>query len=95
VRPGSSAATAGIQPGDLLISYDGVEVRRGFSAVYERLVQKMGQRVKVVVTRGSENKALEMQVEGQEYQGYKITEVAQPTPDQLKIREIWLKQNNQ
>ncbi|HEX8185665.1 MAG TPA: PDZ domain-containing protein, partial [Blastocatellia bacterium] len=62
VRPGSSAATAGIQPGDLLISYDGVEVRRGFSAVYERLVQKMGQRVKVVVTRGSENKALEMQV---------------------------------
>ncbi|HVG20828.1 MAG TPA: PDZ domain-containing protein [Blastocatellia bacterium] len=95
VHPGTSALTAGLQPGDVLVSFDGVEVRRGFGAVYERLVQKVGKSIKIVVTRGGENKTLEMQVVGREQVGYKITEMPQPTPDQLKVRESWLKVNKQ
>jgi predicted metalloprotease with PDZ domain len=95
VHPGTSAVTAGLQVGDVLVSFDEVEVRRGFGAVYNRLVQKMGQSVKVIVTRGGENKTLEMQVTGKEQPGYKITEVPQPTPDQLRVRESWLKMNKQ
>jgi predicted metalloprotease with PDZ domain len=95
VHPGTSAVAAGLQSGDVLVSFDEVEVRRGFGAVYERLVQKMGQSVKIVVTRGGENKTLEMQVTGREQPGYKITEMPQPTPDQLRVRESWLKTNKQ
>lgn len=93
IHPGSIAATAGLQAGDLLVSFDGVEVRRGLGAVYERLVQKMGQRVKIVVSRVGENKILEAQVTGREQPEYTITEMTQPTPDQLKVRESWLRVN--
>jgi predicted metalloprotease with PDZ domain len=93
VYPGTSAMTAGLRPGDMLVSFDDVEVRRGFGAVYQHLVQKMGQSVKVVVTRGGEKKTLEMQVTGREQAGYKIAEAPKPTPEQMKIRESWLRVN--
>ena len=95
VHPGTAAQQAGLQAGDLLVSFDGVEVRRGFGAVSERLTQKMGQSIKIVVTRAGQNKTLEMQVTGQEQPAYKITEMPQPTPDQLKVRESWLRVNKQ
>jgi predicted metalloprotease with PDZ domain len=95
VHPGASAQAAGIQPGDLLVSFDNVEVRRGFGAVFERLGQKMGQTIKVVITRGGVNRTLDMQVTGREQPDYNITEMAQPTPDQLKVRESWLRMNKQ
>jgi predicted metalloprotease with PDZ domain len=93
VHPGTTAVTAGLMAGDLLVSFDDVEVRRGLGAVRERLVQKMGQSVKIVVNRGGENKSLEMEVMGREQPDYKITEMPQPTPDQLKVRESWLRLN--
>ncbi|HEX8091921.1 MAG TPA: PDZ domain-containing protein [Blastocatellia bacterium] len=93
VHPGTSALTAGLRAGDVLVSFDDVEVRRGFGAVYQHLLQKMGQSVKVVVTRGGEKKTLEMQITGREQAGYKISEMPRPTPDQMKVRESWLKVN--
>jgi predicted metalloprotease with PDZ domain len=95
VRPDSPADAAGIQVGDLLISFDGIEVRRGFGAIYRRLVEKVGENVKVVITREGQPNTLEMQVKRQEQLGYKITEMAKPTPDQLKVRESWLRMNQQ
>jgi predicted metalloprotease with PDZ domain len=93
VHPGTSALTAGLRAGDVLVSFDDVEVRRGFGAVYQHLLQKMGHSVKVVVTRGGEKKTLEMQITGREQAGYKISEMPRPTPDQMKVRESWLKVN--
>jgi predicted metalloprotease with PDZ domain len=95
VIPDTPAVKAGFQVGDLLVSYDGIEVRRGFGAVNRHLLQKLGQSVKVIITREGEDKTLELQVIEREQQAYKIIEAPRPTPDQLKLRERWLRMNNQ
>ncbi|MCA1630097.1 MAG: hypothetical protein LC774_07130, partial [Acidobacteria bacterium] len=53
---------------------------------------KIDQTVKLVVKRGAEEKTLEAKVGSRELADCKLVEVAQPTPEQLKIREGWLKQ---
>ena len=91
VHRNSSAAAAGIEAGDVLMSFDGIEVRRGLQAVFELLAKKMGQTVKVNVTRKGESKTVEMKVEGEEQAGYKISELPAATPEQMKVRDRWLK----
>jgi predicted metalloprotease with PDZ domain len=91
VMPGSAAARAGLAPGDVLLTIDGVEVRRGFAAVLERLSQKPGKSVKVSIIREGKNRSIDMVVGSHEETGYRIVEVEQPTPDQLRVREAWLK----
>lgn len=91
VHPNTSAASAGIEAGDVLTSIDTVEVRRGFQGVFDLLSKKMGQTVKVSLTRRGENKTFEMQVQGTELAGYKISEMPAPTAGQMKVRERWLK----
>ncbi|HKS43237.1 MAG TPA: PDZ domain-containing protein [Blastocatellia bacterium] len=91
VHPDSSAATSGIEAGDVLMSFDDVEVRRGFQGVFELLAKKMGQTVKVNLTRKGESKMIEMKVEGEEQAGYKISEMPNANAEQMKVRERWLK----
>jgi predicted metalloprotease with PDZ domain len=91
VHPESSAAAAGIVAGDVLSSVDDIEVRRGFQAIFERLNQKMGQTVKINLIRKGENKTVEMKVEGEEQASYKLFEMPNANPDQIKARERWLK----
>jgi predicted metalloprotease with PDZ domain len=91
VHPDSSAATAGLEAGDVLISVDGIEVRRGFQAVFELLAKKLGQTVKVIITRKGESKTIEMKVEGEEQTSYKISELPAATAEQMKVRDRWLK----
>src|SRR5207253_9153915 len=62
VRPGSTAAAAGLQAGDVLVSVDGVEARRGFTAAYQLLSQRVGKTVKVAIRPGGESKTVEMKV---------------------------------
>ncbi|MEN3335306.1 MAG: hypothetical protein V7641_4671 [Blastocatellia bacterium] len=90
VRPGSTAAAAGLQAGDVLVSFDGVEVRRGFGAVYAALTQKVGKTVKVDFKRAGESHAIEMQVAGDEQAAYRLVEMPSPTPQQRKVRDRWL-----
>lgn len=91
VHPDSSAAAAGIQAGDVLMSFDDVEVRRGFQAVFDLLGKKIGQPVKINLKRNGESKTVEMKIEGEEQQGYKISEMSGATAGQMKVRERWLK----
>jgi predicted metalloprotease with PDZ domain len=90
VRPGSTAAAAGLQAGDVLVSFDGVEVRRGFGAVYAVLTQKVGKTVKVDFKRDGVSKTIEMQVAGDEQAAYRLVEAPSPTPQQMKVRDRWL-----
>jgi S1-C subfamily serine protease len=91
VSPDSSAAAAGLQAGDILVAVDDTEIIRGFGPVWARLVQKVGQPVKLSVKRGGKDQALTMTVASREEQRYKIVELPQPTAEQLKVREAWLK----
>jgi predicted metalloprotease with PDZ domain len=90
VRPGSTVAAAGLQAGDVLVSVDGVEVRRGFGAVYVVLTQKVGKTVKVEIKRDGVSKTIEMQVAGDEHSAYRLVEAPNPTPQQMKVRDRWL-----
>ncbi len=90
VRPDTAAAAAGLQAGDVLVSFDGVEARRGFGAAYELLTQRIGKTVKVAIKRNGESKTVEMPVAGEEEMAYRLVEVSNPTPQQLKVRDRWL-----
>ncbi|HKQ07150.1 MAG TPA: PDZ domain-containing protein [Blastocatellia bacterium] len=90
VRPGTTAAAAGLQAGDVLVSFDGVEARRGFTAAYQLLSQRVGKPVKVTIRRGGESKTVEMMVAADEQAAYRLAEVSNPTPQQLKVRDRWL-----
>jgi predicted metalloprotease with PDZ domain len=90
VHPGSTAAAAGLQAGDVVVSFDGVEVRRGFGAVYAVLTQKIGKTVKVDFKRDGVSKSVEMQVAGDEQATYRLVEMPNPTPQQMKVRDRWL-----
>jgi predicted metalloprotease with PDZ domain len=91
VSPDSSAASAGLRAGDILLAIDEVEVRRGFRGVYERLVEKIDQPVKLSVKRDGKDQTLTMKVAGREEMRYRIVELPEPTAEQMKVREAWLK----
>jgi predicted metalloprotease with PDZ domain len=90
VRRNGAAAEAGLMAGDLLLGIDGVDVNKDVGALAERLNAKIGQTVKVAIKRGEELKSLSMKVGGNDRTQYKITESANATPAQLKVREKWL-----
>jgi predicted metalloprotease with PDZ domain len=90
VHPGSTAAAAGLQAGDVLVSFEGVEVRRGFGAAFALLEQNVGKTIKVAIKRKGESKTIEMEVAGEEQAAYRLVEINNPTPEQLKVRERWL-----
>lgn len=90
VQNGSSAAQAGLRAGDLLLSIDGVEVRRGLRHVREQLMNRIGKRVKATIKRGADDEVLDMEVKAIEGVRYRIVETANPTREQLKVRDGWL-----
>ncbi|HXG65187.1 MAG TPA: PDZ domain-containing protein [Blastocatellia bacterium] len=85
VEPDSAAAKAGLQPGDILLTVDGADIRRA------RIDEKVGQTVKVGIKRGEEDKTLDMLIEGREVASSELVEVTNPTPAQSQVREAWLK----
>lgn len=91
VSRSSSAGEAGLMVGDILLTIGGVEARRGLAAIDEHLGRNIGETVKVNIKRGGADKTLDMHVKSRSFRNYKIVEVAQPTPKQLKVREAWLK----
>jgi predicted metalloprotease with PDZ domain len=89
-RPGSAAAAIGLQTGDVLVTVDGIEARRGLGAVRARLAQKLGQTVQVVIKRRGETMTVELPVEADEQTAFRLVEVPNPSPQQSKVRERWL-----
>lgn len=94
VAPDGAAARAGLAAGDVLVKIDDTSVRAtpgGGISIANALAGKIDQNVKLSVRRGNEEKTLEARVGSREMSDYKLVEVANPTPEQLKLREGWLK----
>ncbi|MEK6325380.1 MAG: PDZ domain-containing protein [Acidobacteriota bacterium] len=91
VVPGGPAAKAGLRPGDILVSVDGLDMQKDLQAVDERLEQRIGRSVKLAIRRGGKDQTLDLEVGSRSEASYKIVELPNPTRDQLKIREAWLK----
>lgn len=86
VDPGSTAAGAGLAVGDLILKVDNTNALR-FGWFEDG---KAGQTVKLTIKRAGEEKELTMTIGSRDEVAYDLVEMAQPTPDQLKIREGWL-----
>ncbi|HZS45567.1 MAG TPA: PDZ domain-containing protein [Blastocatellia bacterium] len=82
----SPAAQSGIEVGDIIASVDG-------NPQWWRsdLSEKIGQTVKASIRRGAIEKTLDLKIGSRDQVNYQITELPSPTPDQLKVREAWLK----
>lgn len=91
VDDGSPAAEAGLEVGDILLTIDGIEVRRGFRDIRRQLAQKIGQTVKVQIKRGDQEETTEMRVQTNDELRFEISEIPQATPEQLKVRQSWLR----
>lgn len=94
IAPDASAARAGLAKGDVITALDDTRLRAtpggGFSLA-NLLQGKIDQTIRLSVKRGTEEKTLEAKVGSRELADYKLVEIAQPTPEQLKVRDSWLK----
>jgi predicted metalloprotease with PDZ domain len=94
LAPDGAGARAGLLAGDVLVKIDDTSLRAtpgGGISIANILQGKIDQTVKLTVRRGNDEKTLEAKVGSRETSDDKLTEVASPTPDQLKVREGWLK----
>jgi predicted metalloprotease with PDZ domain len=91
VDPGGPASKAGLQAGDILVSIDGLDAQKDFQAVMGRLAEKIDRSVKLSIKGAGKDETLDLEVGSRSEAEYKIVELLSPTPDQLKIREAWLK----
>jgi S1-C subfamily serine protease len=92
VPPGSDPRTAPLQEGDLILSIDGQTLEdQGSGAVFRLLNAKSGQNARLRIRRGGEERELEIAVGSVELVDYRIVDSKSRTPEQLKIRESWLK----
>jgi predicted metalloprotease with PDZ domain len=85
------AAKAGLQAGDIVLSFDDVDLRKDPEVLIAGLADRVGKRVKLAIKRGGKDQLIDLQVGTRTEASYKIAALANPTPDQLKIREAWLK----
>ena len=88
---GGAAYKAGLRAGDILVSVDGLDLRKDGQALMERLEQRIGNAVKLAIKRAGKDQSIDMHVGSRSEASYKIVELPNPTPDQLKTREAWLK----
>ena len=92
VPPGSDAATTPLQPGDVILSVDGQTLEgQSNGTVFRLLIEKAGQNIRLRIRRGCEERELEMTAGFVEVVNYRIVDSKSPTPQQLKVRESWLK----
>jgi predicted metalloprotease with PDZ domain len=92
VAPGTNRETARLQQGDLILSVDGQTLEgQGGGTVFRLLNEKSGQNTSLRIRRGGEERDVEIAVASIELVNYRIVESKSPTPEQLKIRESWLK----
>jgi predicted metalloprotease with PDZ domain len=90
--PGSDAGTTPLQVGDLILSIDGQTLEgQGSGTVFRLLNEKAGQNVRLRIRRGGDERELEIAVGSVELVNYRIVDIKSPTPEQLTIRESWLK----
>jgi len=92
VPPGSNAETTPLQAGDVILSIDGQTLEgQGAGTVFRMLVEKSGQKIRLRIRRGDGEEELEMTAGFVEVVNYRIVDGKSPTPEELNIRESWLK----
>jgi predicted metalloprotease with PDZ domain len=93
ITPGSPAEEGGVQLGDMIVTIDEMDVRKAGHALpglKDWLTPKIGQTVDVVIKRNGVDKTLKVKVGSRDEFTLKVSEVSQPTPEQLKIRAGWM-----
>jgi predicted metalloprotease with PDZ domain len=91
ISEGSQAAKAGLRIGDIILSVNGMDLRKDPQALIAKLGENIGHSVKLSIKRGTQDLTIDVKVSTIEDSTYKVVEVPSPTPKQLKIREAWLK----
>jgi len=91
VIAGGQAAKAGLQVGDVVLGADGAELRKDPQALIAKLSEKVGRSAKLSIKRAGQELAIEVEVGTRSDVSYKVSELPNPSPDQVKIREAWLK----
>jgi len=90
--PGSDAATSRLRQDDFIVRVDGQTLEgQPAGTIFRFLNEKLGQNVRLGIRRGGEDRELDMTVKFVELANYRIVESQSPTPEQLKVRESWLK----
>jgi predicted metalloprotease with PDZ domain len=90
--PGFDAATSRLQQDDFIVSVDGQALEgQGAGTVFRLLNERLGRNVQLRIRRDGEERELDIDVGFVELANYRIVEIQSPTPEQLKIRESWLK----
>jgi predicted metalloprotease with PDZ domain len=85
------AAKAGLRAGDIVSSVDGVDLQKDPQTFIQKLGERAGKPVKLAIKRGGKDQTVDLQVGTRSDSTYKVSELPNPTPEQIKIREAWLK----
>jgi predicted metalloprotease with PDZ domain len=90
--PGFDATTSPLQPEDFIVSVAGETLEgQGAGTVFRLLNERLGQNIRLRIRRSGEDRDLDMTVKFVEFANYRIVESQSPTPEQLTVRESWLK----
>jgi len=73
------------------LSVDGVDLRKDPQALIAKVSEKIDQTAKLSLKRGAQEITSDVEVGSRSDSIYKIVELPNPSPDQIKIREAWLK----
>ena len=85
IEPNGAAAAANLRVNDVITKINGQPV---FSAATGGLA---GKDIKLTVTRGGEELEIPMKVGSREFVAFSLVEMPNATPQQMKVREGWLK----
>jgi predicted metalloprotease with PDZ domain len=85
IEPNSPAAAATLRTGDVITLVDGQPI------LSANLGDAAGKDVKLTVTRDGQQLELTMKVGTREFTAFSLSEMPNPTPQQLRVREGWLK----
>ncbi|MFY9609830.1 MAG: PDZ domain-containing protein [Blastocatellia bacterium] len=87
----SPASRVGLRVGDQLVSVDGLDLETNFPKALTRIEERIGQSVRLAFKRGGRDQVVDLPVDPQRGAGYRLAEKPNPTTEQLKVRETWLK----
>jgi predicted metalloprotease with PDZ domain len=85
VEADSPAANAKVQVGDVITKINGEDFQR------VSFGELAGKKIKLTIKRENQEREISMNVGSRDETNYVVSELLQPTTQQLKIREIWLK----
>jgi predicted metalloprotease with PDZ domain len=90
--PGFDAQTSPLKKDDFIVRVDGQTLDgQPAGTIFRLLGEKLGKNVRLRIRHGGEERDVDIAVAVVELSNYRVVEVPSPTPEQLKIRESWLK----